>query len=124
VGQGRVWTGSQALERGLVDKMGLLQDAVASAAKRANLGDAPSVKYVEAERSTIERLVSGLTESAAPTVRAEVLRALGGVPQLPAPLKEAQTDITWLAEQAQPDTKAGGTRAPVKSIVHCLCLAP
>jgi protease-4 len=124
VGQGRVWTGSQALERGLVDKMGLLKDAVASAAKRANLGDDPSVKYVEAERSTLERLISGVTETAAPTVRAEMLRALGGVPQLPAPLKEAQTDIAWLAEQAQPDTKAGATRAPVKSIVHCLCLAP
>ena len=35
VGQGRVWTGAQALERGLVDRNGLLQDAIASAAKRA-----------------------------------------------------------------------------------------
>ncbi|SEL30610.1 protease-4 [Roseateles sp. YR242] len=123
VGQGRVWTGSQALERGLVDKLGRLSDAVASAAKRANLGDDPSVRYVEAERGHIERLVSSLTDSAMPSVRTEVLKALGGIPQLPAPLQEAQADMTWLAEQARPDAQ-GATRAPVKAIVHCLCTAP
>lgn len=36
---GRVFTGTQALELGLVDKIGGLEDAVAFAAKRANLGD-------------------------------------------------------------------------------------
>lgn len=37
IGQGRVWTGEQALTIKLVDKLGTLNDAVAEAAKRAKL---------------------------------------------------------------------------------------
>lgn len=37
VAQGRVWTGSKALELGLVDRLGELDDAVAIAAERAGL---------------------------------------------------------------------------------------
>jgi protease IV len=36
--QGRVWSGRQAQERGLVDKMGGLRDAIASAKARAGIG--------------------------------------------------------------------------------------
>ncbi len=36
---GRVFTGAQALEIGLIDKIGGLEDAIAFAAKRASLGD-------------------------------------------------------------------------------------
>ena len=39
IGQGRVWTGEQALERGLVDALGSLDDAIAEAASLANLTD-------------------------------------------------------------------------------------
>ncbi len=39
VGQGRVWTGQQALERGLVDELGGIDEAVASAAQLADLTD-------------------------------------------------------------------------------------
>lgn len=39
IAQGRVWTGNQALKIKLVDKLGTLNDAVAEAAKRANLQD-------------------------------------------------------------------------------------
>lgn len=35
IGQGRVWTGNQALKLGLVDKLGSLDDAIAKAAKLA-----------------------------------------------------------------------------------------
>jgi protease-4 len=37
VAQGRVWTGSQALDRGLVDSLGNLQDAIAKAASLAGI---------------------------------------------------------------------------------------
>jgi len=37
IGQGRVWTGSQALQIGLVDKLGSLDDAIKIAAERAEL---------------------------------------------------------------------------------------
>ena len=39
IGQGRVWTGSQALQNGLVDRLGGLDDAVKIAAERAELTD-------------------------------------------------------------------------------------
>jgi protease-4 len=37
IGQGRVWTGSQALQNGLVDRLGNLDDAIKIAAERAGL---------------------------------------------------------------------------------------
>ena len=37
IGQGRVWTGEQALGIGLVDKLGTLDDAIAYAAKKAKI---------------------------------------------------------------------------------------
>lgn len=37
VGGGRVWTGAQALELGLVDALGTLDDAIEAAAKKAGL---------------------------------------------------------------------------------------
>lgn len=39
IGQGRVWTGEQALERGLVDALGGLDEAVAAAAELAEVTD-------------------------------------------------------------------------------------
>lgn len=39
VGQGRVWTGSQALEKGLVDELGGIETAVQRAAELAGLSD-------------------------------------------------------------------------------------
>lgn len=123
VGQGRVWTGAQALERGLVDRMGSLGDAIAAASQRAQLGEQPEVRYVEAPRGKLEQLISSLADAAAPMIGASVreatIRALGGVPQLPAAMREAQTDIAWLAEQAQ--GPAAGGKALVRPIVHCLC---
>ena len=37
IGQGRVWTGNQALANGLIDKLGGLDDAIKIAAQAANL---------------------------------------------------------------------------------------
>jgi protease-4 len=45
IGQGRVWTGSQALQNGLVDKLGSLDDAIEIAAERAELTDYDLVSY-------------------------------------------------------------------------------
>lgn len=45
VGQGRVWTGVQALERNLVDEIGGLQEAVKKAAQLAGLKDGYRVTY-------------------------------------------------------------------------------
>ncbi|HEV7489869.1 MAG TPA: signal peptide peptidase SppA, partial [Rhodanobacteraceae bacterium] len=63
IAQGRVWSGSQAKERGLVDKLGGLGDAIASAAARAKLGKNYQVRYVEHEPSTWERFVLSFGDS-------------------------------------------------------------
>ncbi len=47
IGQGRVWTGSQALKLGLVDRIGHIEDAVKSAAKKAKIEDYKIVNYPE-----------------------------------------------------------------------------
>jgi protease-4 len=45
IGQGRVWTGAQALELGLVDRLGSIDDAIKSAAKKANIEEYRLVSY-------------------------------------------------------------------------------
>ncbi|MGY6553751.1 MAG: signal peptide peptidase SppA [Wenzhouxiangella sp.] len=49
VAQGRVWTGAQAQQRGLVDQLGTLEDAIGSAARMAGLGEDFRFSYVEPE---------------------------------------------------------------------------
>jgi protease IV len=58
VAQGRVWTGAQAKERGLVDALGGIDVAIRSAAKRANLGESYRLEYVEPEPRGIGRYLS------------------------------------------------------------------
>lgn len=58
VARGRVWSGAQAKERGLVDRLGLLDDAIKEAAKRADLGDAYSVRYVEPKMTPFEEFLA------------------------------------------------------------------
>ncbi|HKS55468.1 MAG TPA: signal peptide peptidase SppA [Steroidobacteraceae bacterium] len=47
VAQGRVWAGSDASQRGLVDHLGSYKDALNAAAKLAKLGDDYKVEYIE-----------------------------------------------------------------------------
>lgn len=51
VAEGRVWTGAQAVERGLVDEFGGLRDAVRSAAAAAGIHDPDSVAVVHLPRA-------------------------------------------------------------------------
>jgi protease IV len=60
--QGRVWTGSDALERGLVDKLGDLPDAIDSAAELAGLEKGSyMLDYVEQQLGFVETLMLSLT---------------------------------------------------------------
>ncbi len=63
VGQGRVWTGTKALEFGLVDKLGTLDDAIASAAAKASLSQF-DVWVVEQELTPQEQLLKQMFSSA------------------------------------------------------------
>jgi protease-4 len=54
---GRVFTGQQALELGLVDKIGTLNDAIAYAADQAKLPKDCDVRVVPEPKNVIERLI-------------------------------------------------------------------
>jgi protease-4 len=55
IGQGRVWAGQQALQNGLVDKMGGIREALAAARDAASLpADAPVEEYPPIEESLLE----------------------------------------------------------------------
>ena len=51
IGQGRVWTGSEAVKIGLVDKIGGLREARAEAAKLAKIKSYSTVNYPEYEKN-------------------------------------------------------------------------
>jgi protease IV len=71
VARGRVWTGEEAFARGLVDALGDLEDAVASAAELAGLeAGRYELHHFMPELGFAERLALGLVESASPVVRA------------------------------------------------------
>jgi len=60
IGQGRVWTGSQALQFGLIDRLGGLDDAIKIAAERAELTEYDVASYPK-KKDPFSQLMEGLT---------------------------------------------------------------
>jgi protease IV len=60
IGQGRVWTGTQAIKIGLVDRLGNISDAIHSAAKMAHLKNYKLESYPE-QKSFFNRFGSGMS---------------------------------------------------------------
>lgn len=58
IASGRVWTGTQAMDNGLVDVLGSFDDAVALAAKSADLTGDYRVRYYPQPKSFLEQLTS------------------------------------------------------------------
>ena len=114
VAQGRVWTGAQARERGLVDAFGGLRDAVADAATRAKLGkpDAWQTRWIETGATALPKWLDSALESriglhllgdAAPAV------LLAARTQPPATLRFVQNAL------ARPGS------ARVTALAYCFC---
>lgn len=61
VGQGRIWTGEQAMARGLVDRLGGLDDAIARAAELADMTRF-GVRYLEERPTPLQVLAQRLLE--------------------------------------------------------------
>jgi len=57
VADGRIFTGEQAKEYGLVDKMGNLQDAIEEAARLGNISGKPNIIYPRRKRSLLDLLL-------------------------------------------------------------------
>ena len=64
IAQGKVWTGEQALELGLVDQLGDLNEAIKVAAELANLADY-MVDYRRKPLSVYEQLLVGMSSNVA-----------------------------------------------------------
>jgi len=64
IARGRVWSGEDAFELGLVDHLGNLDDAVAAAAELAELGDDYEVSYIEKEEELKDQILRSLMAQA------------------------------------------------------------
>ena len=123
VAQGRVWTGAQARERGLIDRLGSYGDALKSAAARASLEDGHRVIYMERDPGRLARLLDLFGGAAARVVGDEIdarLASAGVPPGLASRLQGLQglqRDLGWLTEVAD-------RRKPFMAITHCLCGEP
>ncbi|GAB4570207.1 MAG: signal peptide peptidase SppA [Rhizobacter sp.] len=117
VAQGRVWTGAQAKERGLIDTLGGYREALKSAATRAKLADDARVVYVQPEPGRAERLLELLGAQAVQSLVARFdlqLTPIGVPPQV---VQEARQELGWLADITD-------RRKPFAAITHCLCGQP
>nr|WP_314857679.1 signal peptide peptidase SppA [uncultured Undibacterium sp.] len=121
VAQGRVWTGEQAKERGLVDKLGSFNDALKSAATRAKLGEAYRVTYIEREPSKFDRIFSMFGDNAAQAMskalndKFKVAVAPTGIP--PAAATEMVKELNWLADLRKENRS-------YMVMAHCMCTLP
>ena len=120
VAQGRVWTGKDALARGLVDRLGSYGDALDAAAKRAQLIDY-RVQYIEAEpgrlQQWLQRLGISLDVQALAAAPASLHGAMVAVGLLPPVAAQMADELAWLGEMtARPQ--------PFAAVTHCLCAAP
>lgn len=60
IGQGRVWAGVDAIELGLVDQLGDLEDAIAYAAQKAELGNDYNIIEMPKQKNFATRLLEQL----------------------------------------------------------------
>ncbi|AKS42855.1 signal peptide peptidase SppA [Wenzhouxiangella marina] len=115
VAQGRIWTGAQAQDRGLVDHLGTLSDAIDSAARMAGLGEDYDVTYVEQGMEPWQAFLTGMGARALSMAGAELAPPEARV--LPDDLRRRLVeDMALLYEHAGP----GRTGV----MAHCLCDVP
>lgn len=117
VARGRVWSGAQAKERGLVDDFGGLKDAIADAANRAKLGGADKVRvrYIEKAATPFAQFLTGFAGSHA---GAWMLGETGMARMILArSMPEVDTQLRFVEDAAR-DPRGS---APVKALAYCFC---
>ena len=119
VAQGRVWTGLQAKDRNLVDRIGSYGDALASAAKRAKLATDYRVAYLEPEVSNFDRFLGMFGSKAMASLGlGEHVRlglASSGLP--PQAALGVASELSWLSDMTR-------EHKPFMALTHCLCNDP
>lgn len=116
IARGRVWSGAQAKERGLVDALGGLSEAVTDVAARAKLGKQGEyrVRYLEKMPTPFERFFAGIAQSQAGSAllgRSDFARGL-----LAKALPQTASDLRFLESSIKPTSGV-----PVKSLAYCFC---
>ncbi len=79
---GRIFSGRQAAELGLVDGLGTLDDAIAVAGRMSGLGNEPRVQYPRERRIGLWDLVRGLTDAEARGLLTTLVPMHSGTPRL------------------------------------------
>jgi len=113
IARGRVWSGAQAKERGLVDALGGIGDAQAEAAKLAHLGAKDyRVEYVEKALSPIDQIFLDMSKRAS---MAGLVRTLGPASTLfgQDQLERVRGELSWMQRPR--------TGFPVRAVAHCFC---
>jgi len=116
VARGRVWSGAQAKERGLVDEFGGLKAAVADAASRAKLGEEGKyrVRYIEKAATPFAQFMTGFAGS---RMGAWMLSDSGMARMLLARTMPEMDAQLRFVEDAVKDRNG----APVKALAYCFC---
>ncbi len=112
IAQGRVWSGADAQRLGLVDQLGGLKDAVAAAAKLADLGPDYEMYYIEPDLSLREQLFMQLKSQAL-----NFGRSLGLIP----PRTELERVLDPLLAEAKALARLNDPRG---IYAYCWCSAP
>lgn len=111
VARGRVWSGAQAKERGLVDELGGLRDSIAKARELAKLDADAGVTYIATPLTPFEQAMADLNRNArlhaAALQWAPALALLGDEGS-----RQVQADLRFLL-----DAKG----RPFQAVAHCFC---
>ncbi len=117
IAQGRVWTGTQARDRGLVDQLGTLEAAAASAARIAGIAEDYDTVYVAPRMSPFEKFFASMG--------AQALAWSG--------LERVVSRAAWwpghdlyrrMVGQFAEIEAASRSRRPAEPMAHCLCAPP
>ena len=111
--RGRVWSGFQAKEKGLIDAFGGLQTAIDDAAARAKLGKNDyRVDYIEEPMSPFEQFLSNLAGNSETQGLIRWASPALGLIQQTRMGQQIRADLQWLDRN---------TGKPVNAIAHCFC---
>jgi protease-4 len=119
VGGGRVWLGQQALDHGLIDKIGGLDVAIGLAAEKAKLGADTQTRYFKKKDSGLDQFIGKFLGTVAAEFgigsRTDLVSAMAGAS---APImSHFERDLQWLANI----TSNAQAKGLIQPTAHCFC---
>lgn len=117
VAQGRVWTGKQAKDNGLIDQVGSMGDAVKAAAQLAKMKGTPRLQYIEPDPGRFAAVLDALSNQTEAFLAAQFDVRLGPIFAPPKVARDMRAELGWLADLSD-------RNKPFASVTHCFCTAP